>query len=65
MHLWQYLQSILAYITPPVVVIFGLGIFWRQGTATAATVTLAAGIPLGILGWVLNEIASVYQIQFL
>jgi SSS family solute:Na+ symporter len=59
------MQSILAYITPPVVVIFGLGIFWRQGTATAATVTLAVGIPLGILGWGINEIASVYQIQFL
>ncbi|MEJ2655964.1 MAG: sodium/solute symporter [Desulfobacterales bacterium] len=63
--LWQYLQSILAYITPPVVVIFMFGIFWHRGTATAATVTLAAGIPIGLLGWVFNEIAGVYQIQFL
>jgi SSS family solute:Na+ symporter len=63
--LWQYLQSILSYITPPVVVVFMLGIFWRQGTATAATATLATGIPLGVLGWVLNEIIAVYQIQFL
>lgn len=63
--LWQYLQSILAYITPPVVVLFMLGIFWHRGTAAAATVTLAAGIPLGISGWILNEIIVVYQIQFL
>jgi SSS family solute:Na+ symporter len=63
--LWQYLQSILSYITPPVVVVFMLGIFWRQGTATAATVTLAAGIPIGLLGWSLNEIYAIYQIQFL
>jgi SSS family solute:Na+ symporter len=63
--LWQYLQSILSYITPPVVVVFFLGIFWRQGTATAATVTLATGIPLGVLGWGLNEIIAIYQIQFL
>jgi SSS family solute:Na+ symporter len=63
--LWQYLQSVLAYITPPVVVVFLLGILWRRGTATAATVTLAAGIPLGVLGWVINEIAMVFQIQFL
>jgi len=63
--LWQYLQSILAYITPPVVVLFTLGIFWQRGTATAATITLAVGIPTGLLGWVLNEIAAVYQIQFL
>lgn len=63
--LWQYLQSILAYVTPPVVVVFALGIFWRRGTAAAATVTLAAGIPMGVLGWVLIEIEDVYQIQFL
>lgn len=63
--LWQYLQSILAYITPPVVVVFILGIFWRRGTAAAATVTLAVGIPAGVVGWVCNEIAAVVQIQFL
>jgi solute:Na+ symporter, SSS family len=63
--LWQYLQSILAYITPPVVVVFILGIFWRRGTAAAATATLAVGIPAGVLGWVLNEIAAVFRIQFL
>ena len=63
--LWQYLQSILSYITPPVVVLFILGIFWRRGTAAAATVTLAVGIPLGLLGWIINEVAAVYQIQFL
>jgi solute:Na+ symporter, SSS family len=63
--LWQYLQSILSYVTPPVVVIFILGIFWRHGTAAAATTTLAVGIPIGIGGWILNEIADLYQIQFL
>lgn len=63
--LWQYLQSILAYITPPVVVLFTLGVFWRRGTATAATITLGVGIPTGLLGWVLNEISAVYQIHFL
>jgi SSS family solute:Na+ symporter len=63
--LWQYLQSILAYITPPVVVLFILGIFWPRGTATAATVTLAVGLPFGLLGWILNEIVAVYRIQFL
>ena len=63
--LWQYLQSILAYITPPVVVLFVLGVFWPRGTAAAATLTLAVGIPSGLLGWILIEIVAVYQIQFL
>ena len=63
--LWQYLQSILSYVTPPVVVVFMLGIFWPRGTAAAATATLAAGIPGGGLAWGLIEIAGIYQIQFL
>lgn len=63
--LWQYLQSILSYITPPVVVIFALGIAWRRATATAANLTLTIGIPLGVIGWITNEIFKVYQIQFL
>jgi len=63
--LWQYLQSILSYITPPVVVLFVLGIFWRRGTAIAATLTLAVGIPAGLLGWIAIEIAAVYRIQYL
>ena len=63
--LWQYLQSILSYITPPVVVVFLLGIFWRNGTAAAAFATLAFGVPIGVSGWYLNEIAGIYRIQFL
>lgn len=63
--LWQYLQSILSYVTPPVVVVFLLGIFWRRGTATAAAATLAVGIPIGAMGWGLIEIADLFQIQFL
>lgn len=31
----------------------------------AATLTLGAGIPLGVLGWGVVEIAGLYQLQFL
>jgi SSS family solute:Na+ symporter len=63
--LWQYLQSILSYVTPPVVVVFLFGIFWRRGTATAAAVTLAGGIGVGAAGWLANEIFGVFSIQYL
>ena len=63
--LWQYLQSILSYVTPPVVVVFLFGIFWRRGTATAAAVTLAGGIAIGIGGWLTNEIFGLFSIQYL
>lgn len=64
-NLWQYLQSILSYVTPPVVVVFLAGVFWARGTASAGFWTLAAGIPLGVLGWVGNEILGFSDIQFL
>jgi SSS family solute:Na+ symporter len=63
--LWQYLQSILSYITPPVVVVFLGGIFWARGTPAAGFWTLAAGIPLGVLGWIGNEVLEVSDLQFL
>jgi SSS family solute:Na+ symporter len=41
--LFHYLQSALAYLVSPVVVIFILGLFWRRATATAAFATLLGG----------------------
>lgn len=41
--LFHYLQSALAYLVPPVVVVFVLGLFWRRGSATAAVSTLVGG----------------------
>lgn len=63
--LWQYLQSILSYVTPPAVVVFVGGIFWTRATRQAGFWTLTAGIPLGVVGWVANEIAGLSDIQYL
>jgi SSS family solute:Na+ symporter len=63
--LWQYLQSVLSYITPPVVAVFLTGIFWRRATPTAAFVTLLAGVLGGVVGFIANEIVGVFDIQFL
>jgi SSS family solute:Na+ symporter len=63
--LWQYLQSILSYVTPPVVAVFLGGIFWSGGTRQGAFWTLAGGIPLGMVGWVGNEILGWSSIQYL
>jgi SSS family solute:Na+ symporter len=41
--LFHYLQSALAYLVPPVVVVFILGLFWRRATATGAITTLVGG----------------------
>lgn len=63
--LWQYLQSILSYVTPPVVAVFLGGIFWARASEPAAFWTLATGIPLGVAGWVANEVLGVFTIQYL
>jgi len=40
--LWFYLQAVLAFAIPPVVVLFLFGMLWTRGTAEAAYVTLWA-----------------------
>lgn len=63
--LWQYLQSILAYVTPPVVAVFLLGLFWQRANGVGALVTLALGVSLGVFTWAGNEILGWWDIQFL
>lgn len=41
--LWNYIQSMLAYITPPVVAVFLLGIFWQRTNGSGAFITLVGG----------------------
>ncbi len=63
--LWQYLQSILSYVTPPVVAVFVIGIFWEKATGSAAFYTLVFGVTIGIVGWIANEILGLSEIQYL
>lgn len=41
--LWQYLQAVLAYATPPVVALFIVGALWRGATAHGAIVAAVVG----------------------
>jgi len=42
--LWQYLQGVLAYITPPIVACFLVGVFWRRANGTGAFAALMIGM---------------------
>ena len=44
--LWQYLQSILAYVTPPIAACFLFGALWRRATTRGAAAALAVGVGL-------------------
>ena len=63
--LWGYLQSVLAYTTPPIVATFLGGIFWTRANRHGAFATLLLGVSLGVVFFVLNEIQGVFAIQFL
>jgi len=47
-QLYQYLQSVQAYISPPVAAVFLLGVFWRRVNSNGAVAALATGFVLGI-----------------
>jgi SSS family solute:Na+ symporter len=42
--LWQYLQSALSYIVPPIVALFFMGVFWKRANAHGAVAAIIAGI---------------------
>ncbi|MGB0523101.1 MAG: sodium:solute symporter [Flammeovirgaceae bacterium] len=46
--LFKYLQMVLGYIAPPVVVVFLGGLFWKRGNATGAFISLITGFALTI-----------------
>ncbi len=56
--LWQYLQSILAYLVPPVVAIFLVGQFWPRANARGAHWALGAGLLFGAGLFYGNEFAA-------
>jgi len=47
-QLYQYLQSVQAYISPPIAVVFLVGIAWRRVNALGAMAALLTGFVLGM-----------------
>lgn len=47
--LWEYLQIVIAYTSPPAVATFVLGLFWKRANANGSIVSLLSGFVLAIL----------------
>jgi len=47
-ELYTYLQSVQAYIAPPITAVFLLGIFWKRVNAKGALASLLTGFVLGM-----------------
>jgi len=47
-QLYQYLQSVQAYISPPIAAVFLIGVFWSRVNSKGAIVSLITGFVLGM-----------------
>lgn len=62
--LWSYLQTTLAYVAPPALALFILGVFWRRATATGAIAGMATG-HLAAAVFLVLTVTGTYAINFL
>ncbi|SMO63534.1 sodium:solute symporter [Fodinibius sediminis] len=58
--LWEYLQAVLAYLAPPVVVCFLFGLFWKRASADGAFYTLGLGSLFALLTVINNYLYPVF-----
>jgi len=59
-QLYQYLQSVQAYISPPIAAVFLIGVLWRRVNANGAIAALITGFVLG-MGRLVVEIIQPLQ----
>lgn len=53
-QLWVYLQSVQAYISPPITAVFLLGVFWKRINGTGAMAALVTGFVLGAARFIME-----------
>ena len=57
-QIYQYLQSIQAYIGAPIAAVFLTGILWKRATGGAALATLVTGGVLGLVRFILDIVTK-------
>jgi SSS family solute:Na+ symporter len=57
-QLYVYLQSVQAYVSPPIAAVFLLGVFWKRINGQGAIVSLLAGFVLGAARFILEVVYS-------
>jgi SSS family solute:Na+ symporter len=55
-QLYVYLQSVQAYVSPPIAAVFLLGVFWKRINGQGAIVSLLAGFVLGAARFILEVV---------
>ena len=52
--IFEGINKLISYVSPPVTAVFLLGIFWRRASSKSALITLIAGIILGFITFILD-----------
>jgi SSS family solute:Na+ symporter len=63
-HVYVFLQSIQAFISPPIAAVFLFGIFWKRANSTGALCALIIGGTLGALRLVLQFYAVSITVEY-
>jgi SSS family solute:Na+ symporter len=63
--LFRYLQQVLAYTVPPIVVLYLAGIFSRRANRAGAYTCLVAGTAAGLVFFLFNAVLNCWSIHFL
>jgi SSS family solute:Na+ symporter len=59
-NLFEYFQSVLAYVTPPIVVVFVVGLFWKRANRHGGFWTIIAGLVVGVPLFLTKEIFGLW-----
>lgn len=62
-QLWIYLQSVQAYVAPPIAAVFLLGILWRRINGQGAIVSLLLGFALGAARFILEVVYAKQELS--
>lgn len=62
-QLFQYLQAVNSYISPPIAAVFLVGILWKRATGKAAITTLILGGVVGIVRFILDILVKTRDIE--
>ena len=61
----KYFQELLSYLTPPIVTIFILGLFWKRANSTGAFAGLVCGFLMAAFFIFFKDISPLKNIHFL
>jgi len=58
--LFEYFQSVLAYVTPPIVAVFVVGLFWKRANRHGGFWAIVSGMVVGVPLFFTKEIFGVW-----